>query len=226
MEADDNLRQAFAAAGKKYSFDTVEAQFVAFKDFKVRWQRSYKWADFQVSDYLADAPQPVLMGLAESLFRRIIGESENGYSEELCKWVTDPQFCELKQPIYLRRSRNLTRSAAGENKSLQAAYDRLIGTGLVQSDPTLRLSWTKDANIRKVGRCSVLLRVVSISRVLDADEIPDFVLDYCLYHELCHLILGFDPTGARHGQEFAGMEAKFPQQKEAEQWLRRLCLYL
>ncbi len=226
MEADDMLKETFADVGRKYGFDTVEAQFVAFKDFKVRWQRSYKWADFQVSDYLADAPAAVLTGLATSLFRRIAGESEDGYSQELRDWVTAPQFCELKQQVYLRRSRNLVRSPAGQNKSLRAAYDRLIGMGLIKEDPTLCLAWTKEASTRKVGFCSVLMRVAVLSRALDADEVPDFLIDYCLYHELCHLIIGFDPTGSRHDSEFAKLEAKFPQQKEAEEWLRRLCMYL
>jgi len=220
------LRETFAKVGAGYGFETVNAQYVAFKDFKVRWQRSYKWADFQVSDYLADASANVIEGLARSLFRRIVGEDEDGYSQELCDWVTSPQFYEIKQQVFLRRSRNLVRSPVGEYKSLRAAYDRLIGMGLVQEDPTVCLTWTKETNVRKVGHCSVLMRVVSVSRALDADQVPDFLLDYCLYHELCHLLLGFDPTGVRHGQEFADLEAKYPRQREAEDWLRKLCMYL
>ena len=64
-----------------------------------------------------------------------------------------------------------------------------------------------------------------ISSVLDMDMIPDFVLDYCVYHELCHLMIGFDPMAKRHGEEFSKLEAKFPNKDEAEKWLKRLCLY-
>jgi predicted metal-dependent hydrolase len=70
------------------------------------------------------------------------------------------------------------------------------------------------------------MKVVSISSVLDTDMIPDFVLDYCLYHELCHVMIGFDPSAKRHGEDFLGMEAKYPKKVEAEEWLKRLCLYL
>ncbi|MDR1954403.1 MAG: M48 family metallopeptidase [Candidatus Methanoplasma sp.] len=225
MEAEEVLRTTFKEIGKEYGFDKVEAEFVAFKEFKVRWQRSYKWADFKVSDYLEDAPPEVIAGLCTSLFSKITGEDE-GYSEDMCRWITAPTFSEYKQPLYLKRSRNLTRSHEGEKKDLEEAYKRLADMGLVEKDPSVHLTWTKESNIKKIGYCSVLMKVITISNVLDTDMIPDFVLDYCLYHELCHLIIGFDPSAKRHGEEFQKLEAKFPKRDEAEEWLKRLCLYL
>jgi hypothetical protein len=225
MEAEEVLRTKFKEIGKEYGFDKVEAEFVAFKEFKVRWQRSYKWADFKVSDYLADAPPEVIEGLCNSLFSKITGDDE-GYSDDMCKWITAPEFSEYKQPVYLKRSRNLTRSPKGEVKDLEAAYDRLTEAGLVEKDPTIHLSWTRESNIRKIGHCSVLMKVITISSVLDTDMIPDFVLDYCLYHELCHMIIGFDPSAKAHGEQFSKLEDKYPKKEEAKEWLKRLCLYM
>ncbi len=222
---EEMLRSIFKEIGRQYGFDKVEAEFVAFKEFKVRWQRSYKWADFKVSDYLADAPPEVIEGLCNSLFAKITGDDE-GYSEAMCKWITAPEFSEYKQPVYLKRSRNLTRSSKGEFKDLAAAYERLAESGLVVRDPSIHITWTKESNIRKIGHCSVLMKVVTISSVLDADMIPDFVLDYCLYHELCHLMMGFDPTAKMHGEEFSKLESKYPRRDEAKDWLKKLCLYL
>ncbi|MCK9323341.1 MAG: DUF45 domain-containing protein [Candidatus Methanomethylophilaceae archaeon] len=226
MEAEESLRTTFAEVGKEYGFEKIEAEFMAFKEFKVRWQRSYKWAEFKVSDYLADAPLEVLKGLARSLFSRIMGQGEENYSESMVEWITSPEFSTYKQPVYLRRSRNITRSQKGDVKDLSASYDRLINMGLLERDPSVCLTWTKESNIRKVGHCSVLMRVVSISNVLDTDAIPDIVLDYCVYHELCHLLVGFDPFSNKHGEKFVSLEAKYPNQAEAEEWLKRLCMYL
>lgn len=212
----ETLRNIFQEIGKGYCFDKVEADLVAFKEFKVRWERSYKWANFHVSDYLADAPAEVIKGLATTLFRKITGDSDEGYSEEMCGWVTAPEFSENKRPIYLKRSRNLTRFALGEVKDLMASYQRLVDFGLIEFDPTAYLTWTKESNVRRIGHCSVLMRAVSISSVLDSEMIPDFVLDYCLYHELCHLKIGFDPTAEKHGENFAELERKYPQRDEAE----------
>ena len=220
------LQEIFRNIGKKHKYETVAAEFTAYKDFKVRWQRSYKWADFKVSDYLSDAPAEVIEGLAETLFTRICVRDETAFSEEMCDWVTAPRFARTKQPIYLRRSRNITRSPKGEHRDLTDSYNRLIEMGLVEKDQDLFLSWTKEPNIRKVGHCSVLMKVVSLSSSLDNPEIPDFVVDYVLHHELCHLIMGFNPTSERNRKEFAELEAMYPNQNEAESWLRKLCMCL
>ncbi len=220
------LQEIFRNIGKKHKYDTVAAEFTAYKDFKVRWQRSYKWADFKVSDYLSDAPEKVVEGLAETLFTRITMRDETSFSEEMCDWVTAPEFAQTKQPIYLRRSRNITRSPRGEHRNLTDSYNRLIDMGLVERDPALFLSWTKEPNIRKLGHCSVLMKVVSLSSALDDPEIPEFVMDYVLYHELCHLIMGFNPTLGRNKTKFAELEAMYPKQDEAESWLRKLCMSL
>jgi hypothetical protein len=39
-------------------------------------------------------------------------------------------------------------------------------------------------------------------------------------------MIGFDPSAKRHGEEFQKLEAKYPKRNEAEDWLKRLCLYL
>lgn len=97
MTTDKELSVAFAKAGNECGFDQVDVFFVAFKDFKVRWQRSMKWVDFQVSDYLNDAPIEVMEGLAKALFARISGQEMNtGYSPELTAWMTRPEFAVAK----------------------------------------------------------------------------------------------------------------------------------
>jgi len=226
MVSEEALNVIFAEVGNGFGFDKVQAQFMAFKEFKVRWQRSYKWAEFKVSDYLSDAPEEVIRGLCRSIFSRIMGNEEGTYSKEMCDWVTSPGFAESKQSVYIRRSRNIIRSGKGEFKDLAPSYRRLIEAGLVEEDLNLCLSWSKEPTVRKVGNCSVLMKVITISKQLDTELIPDYVLDYCLYHELCHMLIGFDPTGNRHGVEFAVLEAKFPRRVEAEEWLKKMCLYL
>ncbi len=224
-ENNSRLKEIFSEVGKKYGYDSVNAEFMAFREFKCRWQRTYGWADFRVSDYLDDAPANVLESLAESLFKRITGKDDT-FSPELRTWVTDPSFHALKQDVYLSRCPNFTRSPVGECKNLQESYDRLIGAGLVPYDPSVVLTWTKEPYSHRAGNCSVLMRVVSITSALDADEVPDFVLDYCLYHQLCHMIVGFDPDSEAHEEQYNRLENKFPEKPEAKYWLRKLCAYV
>lgn len=224
-ESNQRLERIFSGVGRKYGFDTVKAEYIVLKDFKIRWQRSYRWVDFRVPDYLDTAPDDVIAALADTLFQRIVGKGD-GISQTFVDWVTDPEFCHQKQGLYLQRSTNLTGSVAGQHKNLRDSYDRLIGAGLVPYDPDIAFSWTKNPVTRKVAKCSVLMKVVYISSILDSDEVPDYVLDYCMYHELCHLFLGYDPLGIAHNDSFAMLDQKFPTRIEAQVWLRKMYSYV
>ncbi|MBO4502142.1 MAG: hypothetical protein J5707_00585 [Candidatus Methanomethylophilus sp.] len=224
-KSNKRLTEIFATVGKTFRYDTVNAEFMAFRDFKCTWQRSYKWVDFRISDYLEDAPDDVLISLAQTLFRKIRGD-EYTTSDRLREWVTDPSFHEQKQNVYLSRCAGYTCSPEGTHKSLQEAYDRLIGAGLVPYDPSIVLTWYDGSYTHKAAGCSVLMRVVAISDALDADDIPDFVLDYCLYYELCHLLVGYDPDKDVGEGIFDGLESKFPQKFEAQSWMRKICVYV
>ncbi|AGI47664.1 hypothetical protein TALC_00667 [Thermoplasmatales archaeon BRNA1] len=55
------------------------AEFAALRDFKARWQRSYSWAIFTVSDYLKYAAGKVLDELVEVLFSKFTGQGSDGF---------------------------------------------------------------------------------------------------------------------------------------------------
>ena len=181
--AEETLRESFGTIGKKYGFDKVGAEFVAYRDFKVKWTRSYKWADFQVSDYLMDAPSVVLDGLAETLFSRISGAEAKPYTPEMNDWITSSEFKSEKQPVYIRRSRNISRSPAGKNKDLTESLNRLKRMGLVKKDVNPYLTWTRAELQTTCGYCSTLMDTIVISSAFDTKTLPDMVLDYVLYHE-------------------------------------------
>jgi len=222
MTTDLELEEIFRAVGDEHGFRRVESEFMPFKEFKVRWQRSHHWAEFKVSDYLEDAPSNVIDGLARSLFSKIVGTDDVGYSKDMHDWITSPEFSRNKQPTYIKRCRNLARTDEGSYRSLSESYSRLINLGIASIDPMIYLSWTKEGNMRGVGHCSVLMKVISISSALDTDMVPEFVLDYCLYREMCHMEIGFDPTQERHDKEYSKLLNRHPKKSEAEEWMRKL----
>ncbi|MDR2866708.1 MAG: DUF45 domain-containing protein [Methanomassiliicoccaceae archaeon] len=221
-EGTDILNRSFGNAGRICGYDSVSAEFAEFKEFKVKWRRSCGWAEFEVSDYVKDAPENVLTGLAETIFSKISRQVRNSYPQEMLSWITSDDFVRKKQPIYLTRAKNLARTPVGKHVDLDAAYRRLIDMGLMKDDKDIMITWTKHVNTKRVGYCSLLMKVVIISSILDTPDIPTFVSDYVLYHELIHVGRGFDPFGQRHGTDFHLLERRYPMHKEAEEWLKRL----
>ena len=222
----ETLKESFGTIGKKYGYDNVGAEFVAYRAFKVKWTRSFRWAEFQVLDYLMDAPGEVIDGLAETLFSKITGKESKPYTPEMTDWITSDEFTRNKQPIYVRRSRNITRSSAGKFKDLDDSLNRLKALGIVEEKSNPYMTWSREELAHTVGYCSTLMDTIVISSIFDSDSIPDYVLDFALYHEYLITREGWVNFGKGEDFDICAEEKKFPQWKEAENWIRKLCLHL
>lgn len=86
------LNKAMRNAGIRNGYEDIIAEFSAFRDFKLKWARSYKWISFEVSDYLRNAPQSVIESLAGTVFAKIGGQDKTGYSEEVCEYFSSERF--------------------------------------------------------------------------------------------------------------------------------------
>ena len=65
-EKEQLLTKIFSEVGKEYGYNDVTASFLPFADNKIRWQRTYEWVKFEVSDYFLNAPPAALRELAET----------------------------------------------------------------------------------------------------------------------------------------------------------------
>ena len=219
----EELRNIFQRVAAEYGYRSADAEYLSTKDLKVRWQRSYDWISFQVSDYLDDAPEEVLEGLARNLCERLSGKASE-FSRALKDWVTRPEFCKQKQPVYIERSMGLLNEVKGEHKDLNDSLKRLQDAGLIGNLPQVYLTW-EDSATNKMGHCSVLMRVVSVNTFLDSDDVPDYVLDYCLYKELLHIQIGYDPDGGMHEEKHCQMCRDYSKSIEADDWLKNREVY-
>ena len=221
------LNRAMRNAGIRHGFDEIQAEFSAFRDFKLRWTRSYKWISFEVSDYLRNAPENVMQSLAETVFARIRGEDRTAYSEEVCDYLNSREFLEENQGMYLKRFRGISETARGESVDLLDCYRRLAERGLVEYDPDLVIRWSSVGDrSRKVGRSSVLMRTIVMNPALDLEDVPEEALDYALYSQICHVNLGFGPTREDDAEKYEVMLARNPNRTSAETELRRLGMSL
>jgi predicted metal-dependent hydrolase len=222
-DVQDGICDSFQRAGRAHGYDKVSASFFPFKDFKACWQRTSNSADFKVTDYLRCADGQIIDEFAENLFKRL--RSKNSvelYNDRMKLWFQSRQFLDTNRPTYLRRSRNLSYSSSGEHYELMDAFESLKEQGLVPDLPNTYITWTRSPNRARLGYCSILMRVIAISSVLDTDRIPEYVPEYVLYHELLHLRTGIKSGGRYHDKQFKDMEKIHPHHREAEDWLKRV----
>ena len=177
---------------------------------KVKWRRSYRWIEFSVSDYLMDAPEDVMESLSRTIYSKIRGTDEVFYPPEVCEWITSREFRRTKQPMYISRCRGLSLSTRGEYRDLNDSYGRLVDQGLVEHDPEIYLGWGPRTSSRFAGASSVLMKVVNMSQSLDSENVPEEVLDYCVYAHLSHIGMGFRAESAQRELLFNKELSRFP----------------
>jgi len=89
--------------------------------------------------------------------------------------------------------------------------------------PTLH--WSRRLTHRKFGHYDLLRDTVMISRTLDRADVPLFVLDHVMHHELLHKKHGFVAASKRrcfHTPAFRAEERAFVQFKDADRFLNQL----
>ena len=85
------------------------------------------------------------------------------------------------------------------------------------------LIWNRTITHRKLGHYQPSTDTVMISITLDNPGVPSFVLDYVMYHELLHKLIGVQVVDGRHyahSPAFNIEERKFRQYAEAKDFLK------
>lgn len=119
----------------------------------------------------------------------------------------------------------VTEQAAGVYHDLGASFER-VGSkyfGGVSGRP--RLTWSASFTARKFGHYNPITDTVMISRSLDRADVPEFVVDFVMYHELLHKRLGSDWSNGRRGvhtPQFRKEERRFEHYAAAEAAIERL----
>jgi len=75
------------------------------------------------------------------------------------------------------------------------------------------LCWSPVRARRVLGSYQERYDRLIISKVFDTPQVPEFVLDYLMFHELLHKFLGIgrreDGKRCMHGKEFRSIEKQF-----------------
>ncbi len=88
------------------------------------------------------------------------------------------------------------------------------------------LTWSGKVNKRVMGSYNVQNDVLTVNRALDDPKVPDYVVDFIMYHELLHKMLGvkIDSAGRHraHTAEFRRYERAHPDYERAQKYIQRL----
>jgi hypothetical protein len=166
---------------------------------------------------IACAPT-VFADLGEFIYRR-----DNEARRRIIEAMTGEAYQSVRAE--LEALGGIVEQTRGVAHDLAASFDRVNAAYFAGDMPRPRLTWNRTLTGRKFGHYDFVRDTVMVSRTLDAPHVPEFVVDFLMFHELLHKFHGIhwvNGRGYAHTSEFSQSERKFARYKEAEEVLNRL----
>lgn len=145
--------------------------------------------------------------------RRLLRELAN--TETAMEWMTAIEECVPEDE----------RAAVGTVHNLDAVFDRVNERFFGSAMERPQIAWSRRPTRRVFGHYQFGRDRLTLSLSLDSDAVPEFVVDFIMFHELLHKKHGLTRISERlyaHTAAFRAEEKGFPQYPEAQRELARL----
>jgi len=119
----------------------------------------------------------------------------------------------------------LIERASGIYHDLAGSFERVNTAYFGGSLPNPRLTWSRTFTFRKFGHYDHMRDTVMVSSTLDQEIVPQYAVDFIIYHELLHKKLGVRWNNGRmaaHTPDFLRAEKRFRQYDQAKAVLQKL----
>lgn len=179
----------------------------------------------RIGDICSDMPLASHKGLAYILTGKLMRKSiPQGARRVYSAYIKSAAVRDLAQDRKRSRGRKVVTTAQGAVYDLDGIFARLNERYFSGTLPEQTLTWSTKKTYRILGHHDAAHETVAISRSLDSINVPQYVVEYVVYHEMLHVV---HPTkyinGRRynHTPAFKRDEEKFEKFNEAELWIER-----
>jgi hypothetical protein len=179
----------------------------------------------RISDVLWDAPEAILRSLAVLLLSRIFRQKADPFHLGRYRFytLTDDIRERAREARRIRGRKPVHAVEHGHFHDLGTSFDRVNQEYFSARLEKPSLSWSRRRSRHILGRYDASHNTITISRVLDREAVPHWVVDYVMYHELLHARHQNRVEKHRllsHTREFRLEESLFREYDRAKQWLR------
>jgi hypothetical protein len=221
-----DLQDCFDRAASELGVDGAVARYGRFSELKHVWRENGSRTEFIVSDYMVDAPEDIMQCLAKYLVSRfLLGTVDRESEKRYLSYVRSEGFWNRNRDVYLTRSKNLVLEPRGIHHDLRTVFSYVNSNYFNSTLEAPLLAWTCESPRSRVGYYISALNLLAVNRALDRLDVPRFVLEFVMFHELLHHVdssTGAPSRRTRHTREFRRQERSFSSFREAEEWLSRI----
>ncbi len=226
-EPSNHLQQIFAAAYRQVTqrerAPVIVACFYPYADLTHTIRSRDSRVVAKVSDLLREAPPPVLQAVARLLWSRLLKQKKSADDQRLYQqFVEQGEVQESVAQSRLQREAKPPDDSVGEFYDLRQFFVRLNRRYFNNTLPRPSLGWSRRPTKRLLGHHDYAHQSIVISCALDDANIPPYVIEFLLYHEMLHLKHPPRTVNGRnhyHTAAFRAEEERFAHYDEALNWL-------
>jgi hypothetical protein len=215
--------EAFRQLGRNHSVPEIEVRFYPYANInhkiRIRSGRVY----VRISDIFRGAPPKALRAIAFILVARLLSKSTPEIHERVYRdYANSPRVLRALDRARRRRGRKIVSSARGHVYDLDRLFRRLNRQYFDGALEKPTLSWSQRRTRRILGHHDAAHDTIVISKTLDASDVPEWFVEYALYHEMLHIKHPARLVKGRryhHTNTFRAQEQRFSHYEEAQRWL-------
>ena len=179
----------------------------------------------RLSDIFSDAPDEVYQSLALILLAKLYRKKVDAeYHRTYRLFILRTEIQERAQQVRSMRSRTKrVHGAHGRYVNLDETFNRLNSEYFDGNLDKPKLSWSAKRSRYILGRYASTHRTIYISRLFDSLNVPSYVVEYVMFHEMLHVRHQSRIQNCRilvHTPEFKTDERRFTHYREAKTWLK------
>ena len=217
---------AFRHLGGNRGVPAIEVRFYPYAGLRhtirIRSNRVY----VRLSDICKDATPDVHRSLAWILVARLLGKRVPTIHERVYRdYSLTPAVMRSSDLARRGRGRKMISSARGEVYDLERMFTKLNRRYFDGQIERPTLTWSQRRTRSILGHHDHVYDSITISKTLDSIDVPEWFVEYILYHEMLHIKHPARLINGRrfyHTSAFRNDERRFPHYDQAQKWLERL----
>jgi hypothetical protein len=233
--SDSNLKLAFEEAfrqlgGYQRRFRPqvagIEVRFYPYAGLhhtiRVRSGRVY----VRISDVFRSAPPDVIRALAFLLVARLLSRKAPSDLERRYRaYAFSPEILRASDLARRQRGRKVISTSIGRIYDLNRIFSRVNRRHFDNEIEKPVLTWSKRKTRSILGHHDAAHDTITISKTLDSPEVPEWFVEYIMFHEILHIKHPARIINGRryyHTPAFRAEEKSYPRYEQAQEWLDRV----
>jgi len=198
-------------------------EFYPYSSLVITLRRRGEVVYVRFSDLLRRAPSPVLEGAAALLLARIYRRRpQHALVRPYLEYARSDRTRDRINLLRRRRVRPAPASPQGAHHDLGALFDRLNERYFSPFLERPHIAWSSRSWRRQFGSYDPGPNQIVLNRRMDRPGVPQFVVEYVLYHEMLHVKHPTSRSGCglvSHSPEFRAEEKRYEHFHAARKFL-------